>query len=51
MGNAAKRLSMFRGARVPHLGLRRARGIRLAALAAVSGVVLFLPQSAPGAAL
>jgi hypothetical protein len=46
MGNAAKRPSVWRRARVPHLGLRRARGMRLAALAAVSGVLL-LPQAAP----
>jgi hypothetical protein len=46
MGNAAKRPSVWRRARVPHLGLRRARGTRLAALAGVS-VVLFLPQAAP----
>ena len=45
MGNAAKRPSMLRGARVPDLGLRRARGIRLAALAAVSGVLLVPPAT------
>jgi len=45
MGNAAKRPSVWRRARVPHLGLRRARGTRLAALAAVSGVLLLPPST------
>jgi hypothetical protein len=51
MGNAAKRPSMLRGARVPDLGLRRARGIRLAALAAVSGVLLVPPPTSAHALL
>ena len=45
MGNAAKRPSKWRGARVPDLGLRRARGVRLAALAGVSGVLLLPPPT------
>ena len=43
MGNAAKRPSKWWGARVPDLGLRRARGVRLAALAGISGVLLLPP--------
>jgi hypothetical protein len=47
MGNAAKRPSVWRRARVPDLGLRRARRTRLAALAGVCGVLLLpAPTSA-----
>ena len=51
MGNAAKRPSVWWGARVPDLGLRRARGMRLAALAGVSGVLLLPPPTSAHAVL
>jgi hypothetical protein len=51
MGNAAKRPSVWRRARVQDLGPRRARGTRLAALAAVSGVLLLPPSTSAHAVL
>lgn len=45
MGNAAKRPSVWRRAQVRDLGLRRARGTWLAALAAASGVLLLPPST------
>ena len=51
MGNAAKRPSVWRRARVSDLRLRRARGVRLAALAGVSGVLLLPPPTSAHAVL
>ena len=51
MGNAAKRPSVWRRARVSDLRLRRARGMRLAALAGVSGVLLLPPATSAHAVL
>ena len=51
MGNAAKRPSVWRRARVSDLRLRRARGVRLAALAGVSGVLLLPPATSAQAVL
>ena len=51
MGNAAKRPSVWRRAQVSDLRLRRARGVRLAALAGVSGVLLLPPATSAHAVL